>query len=112
MHGNSRPTLLVIALALAFFTAWAGHTYSALNTVLHPSWEIASATAQSHHDHGEDHTHTSLIGDHQHDVSNLVTALGMPPLIERSPRVDAISADLPVPPIFLIKRPPRSQLSS
>lgn len=110
MFGNSRPTLLVIALALAFFTAWAGHTYSALNTLLHPSWEVASSTAQNHHDHGEDHTHTSLIGDHQHDVPHLVTALRMPQLIERSPHVNAVPADLPTPPVFLIKRPPRSEL--
>lgn len=101
---------MVIALALAFFTAWAGHTYSALNTLLHPSWEVASASAQSHHEHGEDHTHSSLIGDHQHDVPHLITALGIAQQIDRSPHQDALRIELPTPPIFLIKRPPRSRL--
>jgi len=48
MYSKTLTTTAVIALALAMFMAWAGHTYSLPVTSGQPAWEIAQDVHRSH----------------------------------------------------------------
>ncbi|RRW56284.1 hypothetical protein EGJ55_10855 [Pseudomonas moraviensis] len=119
MFSKTLTTTVVIALALAMFMAWAGHTYSLSVTSGQPAWEIAQDV---HHAHGEEsssshssfseHYHSPLTPDHQHETPQLTAALMLATSPMPSIRVDTLRHSVPLPPIFLIERPPRPSFAS
>ena len=119
MFSRTLTTTVVIALALAMLVAWAGHTYSVSVTSTQPAWEI---TQDANHSHGEeasssysslsDHYHSPLTPDHQHETPQLTAALMLATPLMLSIRVDALRDSVPLPPIFLIERPPRPSFAS
>ncbi|MBC3776593.1 hypothetical protein [Pseudomonas sp. SWRI99] len=119
MFSKTLTTTVVIALALALFVAWAGHTYSLSVPSQQPAWEI---TQDAHHSHGEEassshaslseHYHSPLTPDHQHETPQLTAALVLATSPMLSIRFDALRHAVPPPPIFLIERPPRPSFAS
>jgi cytochrome bd-type quinol oxidase subunit 1 len=119
MLSRTLTTAVVIALALAMFVAWAGHTYTLSAMSQQPAWEF---TQDAHHDHEQaaeascescsDHYHSPLTPDHQHETPQLTSALNFSAQPEPSQRVDALRYWVPRPPIFLIERPPCPSFAS
>ena len=119
MFSRTLTTTVVIALALAMFVAWAGHTYTLSVTSKQPAWEIAQDAHHSHEQQAEmssvsysDHYHSPLTPDHQHETPQLTSALSLAAQPKLSIRVDARRYSVPRPPIFLIERPPRPSFAS
>ncbi len=110
---------VVIALALAMFVAWAGHTYTLPGTSKQPAWEIAQDAHHSHEEQAEmscascsDHYHSPLTPDHQHETPQLSSTLTLAAQPKLSMRLEASPYSVPPPPIFLIERPPRPLFAS
>ncbi|MCH4879152.1 hypothetical protein EQV97_17440 [Pseudomonas sp. TMW22090] len=119
MLSRSLTTTVVLALVLAMFMAWAGHTYTLSVTTKPPAWEIAQDAYHSHEQQAEmssasysDHYHSPLTPDHQHETPQLTSALSLAAQPKLSIRFDARRYSVPSPPIFLIKRPPRPSFAS
>ena len=119
MFSRTLTTTVVIALVLAMFVAWAGHTYTLSVTSKQPAGEVAQ---DAHHSHEEltemscascsDHYHSPLTPDHQHETPQLTSALNLATQPKISMRVDAQRYSVPRPPIFLIERPPRPSFAA
>lgn len=107
MLGKTKPALLVLALVMAFFTAWAAHAVAQAPDAPSVTCERVEPMQQNA---GVDHFHASQLGDHHHDVPHLIAALLFASPAEKSPELDAAQYPVPSSPIFLIKRPPRAWL--
>lgn len=109
MAQRIRSIIVVCALLLAVMTAWTTHVSTSLigNDLAATGSALEAHTHDSHHD---DHAHTPLMGDHQHEIPNL----GVVPAIKNhfagSSALIELLYPLPNAPIFQIKRPPRPQL--
>ena len=53
MFSRTLTTTVVIALVLAMFVAWAGHTYTLSVTTKPPAWEIAQDAHHAHEQQAE-----------------------------------------------------------
>lgn len=119
MFSRTLTTTVVIALALAMFVAWAGHTYTLSVMSKQPAWEIAQDAYHSHEEQAEmscascsNHYHSPLTPDHQHETPQLSYALTLSAQPKLSMRLETQSYSVPRPPIFLIERPPRPSFAS
>jgi hypothetical protein len=119
MLSRSLTTIVVVALVLAMFVAWAGHTYTLSVTTKPPAWEITQDAYHSHEQQAEmssashsDHFHSPLTPDHQHETPQLTSTLSLAAQPKLSMRVDARRHSIPRSPIFLIERPPRPSFAS
>ncbi|KJH85557.1 hypothetical protein UG46_15630 [Pseudomonas fluorescens] len=120
MLSRTLTTAVVLALALAMFMAWAGHTRTLSMMSEQPAWDVAQDA--HHHSHGEqadgscsscsDHYHSPLTPDHQHETPQLATTLILAVQPQLSPEAEALRYAVPRAPIFLIERPPRPSLAT
>ncbi|MCQ2998988.1 hypothetical protein NLO98_04345 [Pseudomonas syringae] len=110
MAQRIRSIIVVCALLLAVMTAWTTHVSTSLIGNDQAAMGSALDAAHTHDSHHDDHAHTPLMGDHQHEIPNL----GVVPVIKdhfaAAPALIELRYPLPSAPIFQIKRPPRSQL--
>ncbi|WP_156088978.1 hypothetical protein [Pseudomonas viridiflava] len=110
MAQRIRSIIVVCALLLAVMTAWTTHVSTSLignDQAATGSALEAAHTRDSHHD---DHAHTPLIGDHQHEIPNLGVVPAIKDHFAGSCALIELRYPLPNAPVFQIKRPPRPQL--
>lgn len=119
MSRHLLSSAMIVALAMAFMLAWAGHAYSlAVPTQV---TELGVAVLKQGHNHGEassscthctDHYHAPLTPDHQHETPQLSSATQLMPIFGPSMPLAWSGDSVPHPPIFRIERPPRPVFAS
>ena len=115
MFSKPISSKVIIALALAIFMAWAGHTSALYMGASQPT--LSGNPGVQSHAHGDfvlvcaacaDHYHSSLTADHAHETPHLTTLLSIAAQPVQAKPVEALRYAIPPKPIFLIERPPRA----
>ncbi len=115
MFSKTISIKVIFALALAISMAWAGHSSVLLVGTTQVDW---SSNGDAHpHAHDEvfscalcaDHYHSSVTADHVHETPHLPVLMSVGLLPKRTLPIDAPLNAMPLGPIFLIERPPRSR---
>jgi hypothetical protein len=106
---------VIIALSLAIFMAWAGHTSALFMGSSQPTWSGNSSVQPHAHDDFAsvcaacaDHYHSSQTADHAHETPHLTALLSIASKPEQATPVEALRYSISPSPIFLIERPPRA----
>jgi len=112
MAQRIRSIIVVCALLLAVMTAWTTHVSTSLigSNLAATGSALSALEAHIHDSHHDDHAHTPLMGDHQHEIPNLGVVPAIKDHFAGSSALIELLYPLPNAPIFQIKRPPRPQL--